>query len=62
MKTQITEYPRWKGSEYQFTVNGNYMIIATTPKKAIAKFKALTGREAETVTQVSRYPFIESAI
>jgi hypothetical protein len=59
MKTQITEFPRWKGSEYEFTVNGNWMIIATTPKAAIKKFKSLTGRDAETVKQVSRYPFVE---
>jgi hypothetical protein len=59
MKTQITEYPRWKGSNYEFTVNGNWMIIATTSKKAIKQFEDLTGRRAETVKQVSRYPFVE---
>lgn len=59
MTTQITEFPRWKGSNYQFTVNGNYMIIASSPKTAIKKFVELTGRDAETVNQVSRYPFVE---
>lgn len=57
--TTITELPRIKGLDYEFTVNGNYMIIATTPKGAIKKFNDLTGRKAETVKQVSKYPFTE---
>ena len=59
MTTTITEYPRWKGSKYEFTVNGNYLFIASSPKVAIRQFKSLTGKVAETVKQVSRYPFVE---
>ena len=58
----ITEFPRWNGSKYEFTVNGKWMIIAASPTKAIKQFNQLTGREAETVKQVSRYPFVEPII
>jgi hypothetical protein len=57
---QIIDFPRMRGCNYQFTVNGKWMIIATTPTNAIKQFISVSGgQKAETVKQVSRYPFIE---
>jgi hypothetical protein len=55
---EIIEYPKMKGFNYAFTVNGKYLYYGFSVANVKKQFKGFSSEKITSIIQVSKYPSI----